>query len=348
MKIMSTLMSIYLIAAGGLAASPPAGSLVRFEATERHMGVQFALVFYAKDADSANQAAKAAFVRIDEIDHVFSNYESESELCKLGRGSPHEQPVAVSDEFWRVIHAGQTLSEETSGAFDMTIGPLTKLWRRAHRRQEMPDANRLAEAKASVGYRFVELDEKARTVRLAKPNMLLDAGGIAKGYAADAALAVLKTHGVTRALVNASGDIAFGDPPPGKSGWKMGVAPLKADDEPSRIFLLANCASATSGDAYQHVVIDGQRFSHIVDPRTGLGLTQPSSVTVFARTCMAADSLASAVSVLGPKKGFELLDKKCGTAALVIRVENDQPKVYGSAKLKCFREVSSQVTQPCR
>jgi len=202
----------------------------------------------------------------------------------------------------------------------------------------MPDADRLVEAKAAVGHQFVNLDENAETVRLTKPDMLLDAGGIAKGYAADAALAILKHHGITRALVNASGDIAFGDPPPGKSGWKMGVAPLAADDEPSRVFLLANCASATSGDAYQHVVIDGQRYSHIVDPRTGLGLTQPSSVTVFAPTCMAADSLASAVSVLGPEKGFELIDKKCHTAALVIRVENDQPKVYESAKLKCFAE----------
>ncbi len=149
--------------------------------------------------------------------------------------------------------------------------------------------------------------------------MRLDLGGIAAGYAMDEALAVLRSQGVTRALLDASGDIVVGDPPPGERGWRIGVAPQTADGPPSQYVVLSNASVTTSGDAFQHVEIGGKRYSHVVDPHTGLGLTDRSAVTLIARDGITADSYATAVSVLGPKRGLELVEATPGAAALIVR-----------------------------
>ncbi len=304
-------------------AGRPANSLGKYEFTEIHMGVDFKLVFYAADADAANRAAAAAFARIEQLNGILSDYLPDSELSRLSNSARHQQPVAVSDDLWTVLRHAQQLAERTHGAFDVTVGPYTSLWRRAKRRKELPTAGRLAAARAAVGFEFLRLDEKTRTAKLLRPGMRLDLGGIAKGYAADEALRVLCQHGIRRGLVDGSGDIAIGEPPPGQSGWRIGIAPLERDAAPSRYLLLARQAIATSGDAWQHVEIDGVRYSHIIDPKTGLGLTTPSSVTVVARNCTTADSLASAVSVLGPSAGLTLIDKSCGCEAMIVLATRD-------------------------
>jgi thiamine biosynthesis lipoprotein len=316
---------ILLTIAAGWSAIPAAAeagrdgkSLGKYEFTEIHMGVDFKLVFYADDADAANRAAAAAFGRIKALNGILSDYLAESELSRLSNTAPQPQPVGVSGDLWTVLRHAQALAERTHGAFDVTVGPYTSLWRRARRRKEMPAADRLAAARAAVGFQFLRLDEKARTAQLLQPGMRLDLGGIAKGYAADEALRVLCQHGIRRGLVDGSGDIAIGDPPPGEAGWRIGIAPLEPGAAPSRYLLLARQAIATSGDAWQHVEIDGVRYSHIIDPKTGLGLTQRSSVSVVARNCITADSLASAVSVLGPVDGLKLIDKSCGCAAMIV------------------------------
>ena len=198
----------------------------------------------------------------------------------------------------------------------------------------MPPADRLAAARTAVGYEYMQLDAKRHTVRLLRGEMRLDLGGIAKGYAADEALAVLRKLGTRRALVNGSGDIAIGSAPPGKTGWKVGVARLEPKAPPSRFLLLANCAIATSGDAWQFVQIEGRRYSHIVDPRSGLGLTDRSSVTIIAPDCLTADSLASAVSVLGPQTGMRLIENTPGAAGLLVRMENGRMMVHKSSRFK--------------
>jgi thiamine biosynthesis lipoprotein len=146
-------------------------------------------------------------------------------------------------------------------------------------------------------------------------------GAIAKGYAADEALAVLIERGLPRALVAASGDMAVGDPPPGEEGWRIEVARLDVPDAPAPpILLLKNCGVATSGDVYQHLEINGVRYSHIIDPRTGLGLTDHSLVTIVAPDCISADSLATAVSVLGPGEGQRLIEETPNAAARIVRI----------------------------
>ena len=161
-------------------------------------------------------------------------------------------------------------------------------------------------------------------MQLLKAGMRLDLGGIAKGYAADEGLAVLKKNGVTRALVAAGGDIAVSGPPPDADGWKIAIAPLKEEpDKEGPIMLLHDAAVSTSGDAEQYVEIDGKRYSHIVDPKTGIGLVGRMSATVVAPHGIIADSHTKIVAVLGPERAFKILEKEDGVSARFVRLNDD-------------------------
>ncbi|MBM82137.1 MAG: thiamine biosynthesis protein ApbE [Planctomycetaceae bacterium] len=280
----------------------PLVELSRFEFTEVHMGTQFKLTVYAEKKSIANKAAASAYARIKELNSILSDYDPESELMSLCRNSQPDQPVKVSKELFTVLKESQRISKLSAGAFDVSVGPVVKLWRRSRRQKKLPMDERLAEARGLVDYRKIQLDEDSQTVELMKPGMRLDLGGIAKGYAGDEALSVLRKHGIRSALIDAGGDIVAGDPPPGSSAWQISIEAADSNKKATRNIYLANAAVATSGDAYQYVEINGTRYSHIVDPHTGLGLTDRSSVTVIAKTGMEADALASTVSVLGPTK----------------------------------------------
>ncbi|MHC4875080.1 MAG: FAD:protein FMN transferase [Planctomycetota bacterium] len=307
-------------------------SLQRFDFRRIEMGVEFEIRVYACDSQAANKAATAAFDRIRELNVVMSDYQADSEVRRLCE-SAVENEVAVSQDLLHVLVSSRRLTEESGGAFDVTVGPLTKLWRRARRREELPPADLLTNALQKVGSEAITLNRTRQTIRLAKAGMRIDLGGIAKGYAADQALEVLKQQGFPRALVDASGDIVAGDPPPLEQGWRIEIASLNAAAEPSvdvsrpprgsTLVLLANQAIATSGSTVQFVEIDGRRYSHIVDPRTGLGLDTLSLVTVIAPSGMEADSLASAVSVLGPVAGVRFVEKK--SDSIQSRVQSVEP-----------------------
>jgi thiamine biosynthesis lipoprotein len=303
-----------------------------YQAALMHMGVSFKIVLYEPDEATANRGFAAAFARIKQLDDTMSDYKPDSELSRLSQASPTAEPIKISRDMCRVLQRAQFFSQQSDGAFDVTVGPLTKLWRRAHRQKELPPADQLAEALSAVGYKQLRLDTQQRTVELLRPNMRLDLGGIAKGFACDEALAELRKLGIRSALVDGSGDIAIGDAPPGQSGWKIGVAPLQPDAPPSRFLALTNCAIATSGDAWQFVEIAGKRYSHIVDPRTGLGLTDHSSVTIVAPDCTTADALASAISVLGPQAGLALAESSPGVAALIVRAPQGKSETHESRR----------------
>jgi thiamine biosynthesis lipoprotein len=180
--------------------------------------------------------------------------------------------VVVSEDLLRVLTRAQKVSEQTDGAFDCTVGPVVKLWRTARKSKQLPKADELKAALALVGYKQITLDPRENTVRLAKANIRIDLGGIGKGFAADEAMAVLKKHGIKSALIAASGDITVSDAPPEKEAWVVDIAPLTKDG-PRRSLKLTNASVSTSGDLFQHVEIDGVRYSHVLDPKTGLGLT---------------------------------------------------------------------------
>jgi FAD:protein FMN transferase len=293
----------------------------------------FRIVLYAPDADSANAAARAAYARIKQLNGIMSDYEPESELMRLCRTAGTRAAMPVSPDLLSVLTHALALSKKSEGAFDVTVGPVVRLWRKARRSKTFPAADELAAAREAVGFRNIRIDEKAGTVELVKKGMLLDLGGIAVGYAIDDVLGLLKSLGITSALIDGSGDIGVSDAPPGAAGWRIGIAPLDADQEPSRYVILKNAAVTTSGDAFQFVEIDGQRYSHIVDPQTGLGLVDRSSVTLLARNCTIADSYTKAVAVLGPERGLKLIDETPGAAAIVVRAPSGKVETYASKRL---------------
>jgi thiamine biosynthesis lipoprotein len=319
----------------GRAADPPG----RYEFESKHMGTTFRVVLYAPDRPAAEKAAKAVSDRAAELDKVMSDYHAKSELMRLCKRNDAEpgKPIPVSKDLFAVLEIAQEVSRNSDGAFDVTVGPLVRLWRDARRTQQLPDPKELAEAKEKVGYDKVTLDPQARTVALKLPGMRLDLGGIGKGFAADEGLAVLRTFGITRALVAASGDIAVGDPPPGADEWVVEIAPL-GKGMPARRVRLANAAVSTSGDLYQFVEINGVRYSHVLDPKTGLGLTGRRSATVIARRGALADSLTKSASVLPPEKALALIDSIDGAATYIAIKESDEAKerVWSSKRFDGF------------
>jgi thiamine biosynthesis lipoprotein len=308
----------------------------RFEFTQIQMGMLFKVVLYAPDEDSANAAARAAYARIKQLNGIMSDYDPESELMRLCDTAGTGKEVPVSRDLLAILSHSLALSKKSDGSFDVTVGPVVRLWRKARRAKNLPDAGELAAARELVGYRNVRIDEEAGTVELLKKGMQLDLGGIAVGYAIDDVLQLLRDRGITSALVDGSGDIGVSDAPPGKAGWRIGIAPLDADQEPSRYVILKNAAVTTSGDAFQFVEFDGKRHSHIVDPKTGLGLVDHSSVTVLACNCRIADSYTKAVSVLGPRKGLALIDETPGAAAIVVRAPQGTVETFESKRVREF------------
>jgi thiamine biosynthesis lipoprotein len=311
-------LGTFVIVLGVQVARPLASTLSRFEESQPHMGTVARIVVYAPSSEVAAAATRSAFERIHELDNILSDYQTESELNRLSRqsGGP---PVRIGADLFRVLSAAQNLAVRSDGAFDVTAAPVIRLWRRARRQRALPEKDRLAAALALTGFRWLTLDAKAQTAQLAKPGMLLDVGGIAKGYAADQALQTLKRAGIDRALVALGGDIAVGNPPVGKKGWTVEIASLNLPGAPKpRPLLLRNAAVSTSGDAEQFVELGGVRYSQIIDPRTGLALTGRRSVTIVAAKGIDSDALATAVSVMDPQGGLKLIDAAKSTSALVV------------------------------
>ncbi len=297
--------------------------LYRHEFVEPHMGTRFRIVVYAGDRREAEAAVRKAFDRVGELDGSMSDYDSESELMRFCR-APAGEEVVLSEDLFAVLERAQTLSETTGGAFDVTVGNHSRHWRRAMRRAELPDPVVLAEMALSSGYEKLSLNRDSRTGTLAADGMRLDLGGIAKGYAADAALAVIKANGFPSALVAASGDIAVGDPPPDREGWRIGVASMDAEaGRPADTLLLKRAAVSTSGDQWQFVEIEGVRYSHIIDPRTGLGLRDRIGATVVGPDATTTDSYATAASVLGAIRGVELIAQSPGLEGLIVEMRED-------------------------
>ncbi|MHC4219444.1 MAG: FAD:protein FMN transferase, partial [Planctomycetota bacterium] len=300
--------------------------LQRFEYSEIVMGVKARIVLYAPDEGSGRRAARAAFDRMSDLDTVMSDYRRDSELARACRRAG-QGPVPISKDLCRVLDRARKISEASGGAFDVTVGPLVELWRRARDEQRLPEGDDLDRARTRVGWRNMVVDAKTQSLELAHPRMQLDLGGIGKGFAADEALETLSRAGVDRCLVDLGGDIAAGDPPPGVSGWRIALHSNRALE-----LKIAGSAVATSGDTEQFVEIDGTPYSHIVDPRSGLGLTNRTAVTVVGPDAATADALASAISVLGPVAGLALLEAFPGTSALVeTRANGGVRRVVSSA-----------------
>lgn len=292
---------VSLALAGAALAQP----LERFEAVEPHMGTLARIVVYAPDAARAKAGFAAAFARIKALDDILSDYRPQSELNRLCRSKPGV-PVRISRDLFQVLDQAQRVAQATHGAFDVTVGPLTKAWRA---RREPADAER-----AAVGYRKLKVKGRTQSATLLAPGMQLDLGGIAKGFAAEEAIHQLEALGLPQAMVALSGDIAVGEAPPFRDGWRVELGP-----DGRRIDLLHQSVS-TSGDTEQFWEHDGFRFSHIFDPERKLALPAGQMVSVVGMRGMLADALSTALRVMAGESGIEkarlVLDEFPGYTAI--------------------------------
>lgn len=268
----------------------------RYEAAETHMGTLFRVVAWA----DSPPPMRDVFARARDLDGKLSDYQPESELNRLCRSGE----AVVSEDLWTVLETAQRISQETDGAFDVTAGPVVRLWREARKTGRLPSDEEVRRARSRTGWRKIRLDARSRGVKLERAGMQLDLGGIAKGYAADEMLRLLTARGFGRALVAAGGDIAAGDPPPGRAGWSVAVF--------GETVTIARRAISTSGDSEQFVESGGRRYSHIVDPKRGSGLTNRVSVSVEAPAGILADAYATAFSVMGEKEARRFAAAKTG------------------------------------
>lgn len=311
---------------------------VRVSSTRRLMGVAWRITVHAPSAEAGREAIAAGFGEVARLERILSDYDPTSELCRLSAAAPSGGPVPVGEDLWRVLARSVEIRDATGGAFDPTVGPLTTLWRQARRSGRLPPPEKLAVARSAVGPDTLWLVTGSQGVVLGRPGMRLDLGGIGMGYAADRAIEVLERHGIRSALIDASGDVRASGPPPGSAGWRVSLAPLAVGNDPEAsrgkgpVVVLSHAAVTTSGDAYQAVEIDGRRYSHVVDPRTGLGVSGPAAVTVVAPDCTTADAMATAASVLGPEAGSAAIEREPGCAARFVWIEDGTERTADTAR----------------
>ena len=288
--------------------------MVRREFSELHMGMAVRVVLHAPDDATARDGARAAFAKIAALEDIFSDYRPSSELRRLPATG---RPVEVGADLCHVLAVALDVARESDGAFDPTIAPLVALWRESRRSGTLPSPAALSAAQSRVGWTRLRLDRPSCVATL-DPGTRIDLGGIAKGYIIEQALDVLRRRGLSRAMIEAGGDIVVGDPPPGAPGWRISV-PHADSTLSARAAALANAAISTSGGAEQFVEIDARRYSHLIDPRTGLGSTTPALATVIAPRAAIADALATALAVLGAEGAAALLERYTGVIGAVRR-----------------------------
>jgi thiamine biosynthesis lipoprotein len=311
----------------------------KFVFEQPKMGSPFTISIFAKDSSMAALAAAAAFQCADSLNEIFSDYIDSSELNRLNATSGQGRYVTVSAALFDILTHSLEAARLSNGSYDISMGPVVKLWRKARKEKKLPDAGSLKNAMGKIGYRFIHLNTDHRSVWLEKPGMQLDLGGLGKGYVAQAALEVIQAAGFHSAMVNAGGKIVIADAPPGRKGWRIGITvPEEKEELIPQLLLLENTSVATSGDIYQHLDINGKRYSHIIDPKTGLGITWQRNVTVIAKDGTLSDWLATACSVLPLKKAFKLIKRFPGAALLISELKNGKLVQKSSANFKSHFE----------
>jgi thiamine biosynthesis lipoprotein len=278
----------------------------KFSYSEMKMGSAFNLIIVSADSNKANHLARKSYELVDSLNHIFSNYDSSSELSKINASAgllPYKMSTAMLD----LVQKSQYAYIQSKGAYDISIGPLSSLWRNARKAKLFPEASTVLATKKLVGLNQVKINKRLGTIFLPNANMQLDFGGIAKGYIAQWVINFLKANGIQQALVDAGGDIVMSGPPLNQQGWLIGVnLPETTDQLLNKKLQLSNCSVATSGDVFQFIEYKGVKYSHIINPLTGYGVTNLRNVTIVAKTGATADWLATACSILPIQEAKQL------------------------------------------
>jgi thiamine biosynthesis lipoprotein len=290
--------------------------LVRYEDSRISMACAYTIVVYGQNAISLASVVNTAFDEVDRIDRLMSHYKPDSRISFLNREAAN-RPVKVDKELFDFIAECLRYSRESDGAFDVTVGPLMKAWGFFRGEGRMPTESELADARSQTGYGRVILDDKAKTIYFNRPGVELDLGGVAKGYAVDRVVSLLKRHGVESAFVNACGSTIYGlGAPPNSAGWEVKIEDPLDREKNAAAVTLKNRALSVSGSYEKFFEIDGVRYSHIMDPRTGYPVQGVLSVAVLTGSGTAGDALDNVFYVQGVEKTRESLRKMRFTEAI--------------------------------
>ena len=270
------------------------------------MGSPFRLIIYSNNDSLANRSANAAFKRIEALNASLSDYRDDSEINAVSAQSGTKKWIPVSRDLFDILYISDDISKKTDGAFDATLGPIVQEWRRATRKGYFPDKKLIADALSKTGFNKVKFNSSSKSIQLKSKGMRLDIGGLGKGYAADEAVKVLKSFGIKSAMIDAGGKLALMDPPPGEKGWKIVISSGRDSIETIEY---SNVGIATSGPTYRYLDYNGKRYSHIVNPKTGIGLEHHVRTTVISPNATEADALATAFSVSGITAGKKYLKR---------------------------------------
>jgi FAD:protein FMN transferase len=308
------------------------------------MGSPFIITVFARDTEGLQAVVDKAYIRVDALNKVFSDYDSTSEISRLARTYRVGEWYQVSNDLYYMLKISLDAARASSGAFDVSVGNVVKLWRKAKKTKAIPSISERKSALSKTGWQHILIDEKTHKIGFNTEGVLLDFGGIVKGFAAEVAVEILTLNKFPMCLVDAGGDLAVGNKPentveernPDKvgkgsnsEGWQIGISIPQSDTElMPQMLSLHNQAVATSGDMYNNVSFEGKRYSHIVNPRTGMGLTHQRNVTVIAPVGHQADWLATACSVLPIKKAMKLVRKYPNTELLILEIRKGKIKSW--------------------
>ncbi len=304
---------------------------------EPKMGSPFTIIIYTNDSLKATSIAAKAFALADSLNFILSDYIDSSEINRLSASSGKNIYMPVSKPLFTILKKAQDAAVLSNGAYDITIGPVVKLWRKARKEKVFPNRDSLKIALQKTGYKYLHIDTMHQSIYLEKEGMQLDAGGLGKGFVAQAALNLIINNGFESCMVNAGGNIVTANAPSNQKGWLVGInEPENKTGILPQMLSLQNMAVATSGDIYQYVELNGKKYSHIVNPKTGIGVTHQRNVTAIAKDGTTADWLSTACSVLSIKQSMRLIKKIKGAALLITENKNGKIKKKSSRLFKTY------------
>lgn len=299
----------------------------KYRFTETKMGSPFHIILIDGDSAKAAAIARNSFQLVDSFNRIFSDYDTTSELSKLN-AQAGIRPVKLSPALWDMILQSKKAYELSKGVFDITVAPLSTVWRKARKNNQFPDENLIKSTRRLIGFSKLVLDSLEHSVYLPVRGMRLDLGGIAKGYTAEKLVRFIRNNGIQKCLVDAGGDMVMGEAAANSGGWTIGVNIPETTDEllPDKL-QLQNRSVATSGDAFQYIEHNGKKYSHIINPLTGYGITSQRNVTVIADNGTLADWLATAASIL-PLSAAKKLAESLHASLLITEIEKGKIVSY--------------------
>ncbi|MFM8326087.1 MAG: FAD:protein FMN transferase [Pirellulaceae bacterium] len=334
---------------------PDEDQLAGYQMIFPSMGTQVTVHAYGDREETIRRALEAARQEVERLAELLTDYDDDSELSRLTQEDRVGQWSTVSHDLDQVVHAADWWHRASDGLFDMGLGALTRLWRAARRKQQLPSDEAVATARRVSGWSQVAWDSTGHRFRFDQAGVRLDAGGIAKGHVVDRAFEVLESHGVRSCMVNAGGNLRCGEAPPGRAGWRLQVAsplmrpvsdtkgkgatrndppssPIEGDGQSDAGALrieVANCSVATSGDLHQFLEVDGKRYSHILDPRTGWGMEGMHCATVICPLAIDADAMATVLCLQGGDLGIGWAQQQHAQATIASVVKREPGKADG-------------------